>query len=110
MITSEEVRARTVESDPNAIEPRITQLFHPLWKAAIGIKVDRSPIRFLSHLSNRSLQELPLHQGFSFTTLTETDDGIFCLFQMGKGNAHNFIHRGNKMDPLLRSRTTFRRL
>ncbi len=95
------LHAGTIERNTNAVEPRYAKLCQPLWKTPIGIEVDRPPIRFFSKEKDGLLQKPPLGQRFSFAPLTETEDPILCLLQMGQGDTQDLIDIRNKPNPLL---------
>jgi hypothetical protein len=110
VIAPEESRMGTVERDANAIKPGIAESLDSFREASVGVQVNRSPIGLLPHLPDRPFQEAPLHQRLSFTTLSETDDCILCLLEVGHGNAQDLINRGDKADSFLGGGTAFRGL
>ena len=78
-----------VKAHSNAVQSCQHQLFYGFWSAAIGVDIDAALFGMLTYLSDCLLYCFPHQQRLALAALSETNDRVWCGFQVWHGELYD---------------------
>ena len=90
------------QADSNRVQPGARYLTNSLRPTAIGIEIDRPPVRLCSDLPDAVGYQPVFRQGLSFTTLTKAHDGVLRTVQVPDRKGNHLPLCGLESDPMVR--------